>query len=554
MASIPLEPDLIEHTTAASVEEKAKLQKHFGRFDIFFFLICTLVGLDTLGAVSSYGAQSFVWLVCLAVFFFLPYALLTAELGSAFREEGGSYIWTKLSLGRFVGGVNSVLYWLSNPIWLGGALTITALAVFDEFFFNLGHVGSYVFAIAFIWFATWAAILSFGVGKWIPTIGAWGRILLLSGFTLTVIVYAFKHGVHGVGVGDFSPTFAIFIAAVPVLFFNFVGFELPSAAGDEMTDAQRDVPYTVKRAMVVAVLAYGVPILSILLVLPANQITSLDGFISAIKTVFTVYGGQVTTAADGTVTANLSGAGSVLGGIAAAGFIWALLSSGTTWIMGADRAQAVASYDGAGPRFLGTFSKRWGTPIAVNLLSGVFSTLMFIAAFELTSGNAAKYFTAALGLAISTTTISYLSIFPALYLLRRSHPHVPRPYRVPGGDGVAFAVSALTWLWALLASLSLLWPGIFTSWDVKKWDASLPTEFAGQRFQYELSQIVPLLLFIALGVLFYALGAPTRRRQVDISLVDESIVSAPAVVAPQRGPSDLESKPRAPSAPADPPA
>src|SRR5690349_1906342 len=161
MTAESLAPDLVERTTAAAVEEKAKLRKHFRRFDIFFFLICTIVGLDTLGAVSSFGAQAFVWLVFLAAFFFLPYALLTAELGSAFREEGGSYIWTKLALGRFVGGVNAVLYWLSNPIWLGGALTITALSVFNDFFFHLNHVGSYVFALGFIWFATWAAILSF---------------------------------------------------------------------------------------------------------------------------------------------------------------------------------------------------------------------------------------------------------------------------------------------------------------------------------------------------------------------------------------------------------
>ena len=125
MTAAALPPDVIETTTAAALEEKAKLRRHFGRFDIFFFLICTIVGLDTLGAVASYQAQAFVWLLFLAVFFFVPYALLTAELGSAFREEGGSYVWTKLSLGRFVAGVNSVLYWLSNPIWLGGALTIT---------------------------------------------------------------------------------------------------------------------------------------------------------------------------------------------------------------------------------------------------------------------------------------------------------------------------------------------------------------------------------------------------------------------------------------------
>jgi amino acid transporter len=524
MTAAALPFDLIETTTSAALQEKAKLKKHFGRFDIFFFLVCTIVGLDTLGAVSGYGGQAFVWLIFLAVFFFLPYALLVAELGSSFREEGGSYIWTKLSLGRFAGGVSSVLYWLSNPIWLGGALTITALEVFNEFFFKLNHVGSYVFALAFIWFATWAAILSFGVGKWIPTIGAWGRVILLTVFTLTVFVYAVKNGVHGVGGSGFKPTWAVFIAAVPVLFFNFVGFELPNAAGDEMKDAQKDVPYTIRRALIVAVLAYGIPILSILLVLPADQITSLGGFVDAIKTVFTVYGGSLSTAADGTVTATLTGAGKVLGTIAAAGFIWALLSSGTTWIMGADRAQAVASYDGAGPRLLGVFSQRWGTPIAVNLLSGVFASAMFIGAYELTSGDSAKYFTVALGLAISTTTISYLFIFPALYILRRKYPDVPRPFRVPGGDRVALLISVVTSFWALLATVSLLWPGFASSLHVSRWDDSLPEGFEGQRLNYEVAQLVPLLIFILIGVLFYAAGTATRRKQVQVSLVDESVV------------------------------
>jgi glutamate:GABA antiporter len=92
---------LVDRTTKAALEEKAKLQKHFGRFDIFFFLICTLVGLDTLGAVSNDGAQAFTWLAFLGIFFFVPYALLVAELGSSFPAEGGAYLWVKLAFGRF---------------------------------------------------------------------------------------------------------------------------------------------------------------------------------------------------------------------------------------------------------------------------------------------------------------------------------------------------------------------------------------------------------------------------------------------------------------------
>jgi amino acid transporter len=57
-----------------------------------------------------------------------------------------------------------------------------------------------------------------------------------------------------------------------------VGFELPNAAGDEMKDPQKDVPYTVIRAAIGTFVLYGAPILAILLVLPAAQITSLGGF------------------------------------------------------------------------------------------------------------------------------------------------------------------------------------------------------------------------------------------------------------------------------------
>ena len=56
-----------DHETLAAEQEKSKLKKHFGRFDMLFFLICTLVGVDTLGAVASNGPEGFTWLIVLAV-------------------------------------------------------------------------------------------------------------------------------------------------------------------------------------------------------------------------------------------------------------------------------------------------------------------------------------------------------------------------------------------------------------------------------------------------------------------------------------------------------
>jgi glutamate:GABA antiporter len=468
------------------------LEKSLSRRDVFFFLVCTLVGLDTLGSVAARGGEGFLWLVVLALFFFVPYALLVAELGSTFPAEGGPYVWAKLAFGRRTAAIVAVFYWVSNPIWLGGALTITAITTWNTFFFELGPFAKYVFGLALVWASILGAILSFRVGKWITIVGAWARVLLLGFFTLSVALYALVHGVHGMRFPDLAPSYDGFFAVVPLLFFNFVGFELPSAAGDEMVDPRRDVPFAVMRAAVAAVLCYGIPILSILVVLPAERITGLKGFIDAMQTVFGVYGT----------------AGTTLGRIAAMGFILALVTSGTSWIMGADRSQAVACLDGAGPRALGAFANRWGTPVPLNIASGIIATIVMLGAFAVAGASSERFFVASLNLGISTTTISYLGIFPALYLLRRRERAATRPYRVPGGDAGAIVVSALTLGWALLATICLVWPG-FGRADP---DAALPSGF--DRLGFEATQVLPLLVFLAVGLSFPRFGRPAAAQRL----------------------------------------
>jgi len=513
------EAEQVIETTASAEQEKRKLQRHFRRFDMFFYLICTVVTIDTIGAVASNGAEGFTWLIFLAIFFFLPYALSISEMGSAFPQEGGPYIWSRLAFGRPVAAVNSVIYWISNPIWVGGTLTIVSFAAIEEFFGNVPGAWKYIYALAFIWFVIGAAIISLQYGKWIPTLGAWARGAILTFFVITVIIWAAKHGVHGFGGHAFLPTYTIFIAVVPVLLFNYAGLEVPSAAGEEMVNPRRDVPKSVLSSAGTTVLAYGIPILAILIVLPQSQITGLTGFLLSVKTVFTVYGGTVTSSG-----ATLTGAGLILGRIAAVVFIFALASAGTTWIMGSDRNQAVASFDGAGPRILGRFSSRFGTPIAMNLCSGIVATALMIMAFQITGGNAAKYFSAVLGLTISTTTISYLFILPALVKLRYSRPDVDRPYRVPGGMAGAWICSILPTFFCLLATVVLVWPGFGVTWFGAGGDpnANLALlNFSHQRLQYELSQLIPLAAIIVIGIIFYFLGSRTRR-----DVVEEPIAAA----------------------------
>jgi amino acid transporter len=492
-----------EQTTELALLEKAKLVKSLGHLDMVFFTVCAIVGLDLLGQAASYGAQAFTWVVVLVVLFMFPYALLMSELGTAFPQEGGPYEWMKLTWGRFAAGIGAVLYWVTNPFWVGGSLCFVAT---DAWSSNIHEVGSstfgdYAFKFAFIWISIGVAIVSLKRGKWIPNLGAIVRFAVLGFFSITVVVYAIKHGVHGYGIGDFSPTAGIFIGLVPLLIFGFVGFELANGAAEEMNDPQRDVPRSVAKSGIISAIAYAIPIFGIVAVLPASDITGISGFMDAVHQMFGVYGG----------------AQDFLTNLMALGFIFALITSGAVWMMGSDRIQAVAAYDGAFIPWFGVFSERFGTPVRVNVLSGVTSTIFMVAAVRLLSSSEADTFTVVLYMAISTTLVSYILIFPALIKLRYSHPDVPRVFHVPGGSIGLWFVGVLCTLWVLLGS----WVAIFP--DTLEYAFGADYDFVDSwgvsRLRFEVFTLGTLGIVIGFAVIGYLLGKPVRDRSVEVPLV-----------------------------------
>jgi hypothetical protein len=69
-------------------------------------------------------------------------------------------------------------------------------------------------------------------------------------------------------------------------------------------------------------------------------------------------------------------------------------------------------------------------------------------------------------------------------------------------------------LWALLATVALIWPGFGVGWfgtSGNPNDDLAAFGFSHQRMAYELSQILPLAVIILVGIIFYALGRTTRQ-------------------------------------------
>ena len=117
----------------------------------------------------------------------------------------------------------------------------TFVAVVDRLIVPLEGAWRVPVALAFVRATVALAVALLRAGKRVPVAGAAAQVGLLGFFTLTVVLYAVRHGVHAPSAGDLAPSWAVFALVAPVLVYNFLGVELPSAAGEELRDPARDV-------------------------------------------------------------------------------------------------------------------------------------------------------------------------------------------------------------------------------------------------------------------------------------------------------------------------
>jgi glutamate:GABA antiporter len=142
-------------STALAKSQEKRFIKSLARIDITLFIVAAIISLDTIATIATGGSQSLFWAVFVALTFLIPISMLMAETGSAFAEEGGLYQWVKYAYGRLPAGIASVLYWITNPLWLGGSLCFIAFDAFSGYIFEIkgGSAGEWIFKLAFIWIA-----------------------------------------------------------------------------------------------------------------------------------------------------------------------------------------------------------------------------------------------------------------------------------------------------------------------------------------------------------------------------------------------------------------
>jgi amino acid transporter len=422
------------------------LPRVLGRRDLVLFSVSAILTIDTLASAASMGASWFGWWLLTVAFFFVPYGLITAELGSAWPQEGGVYVWVREAMGPRWGSLAAWAYWISVAYWVPSVYLVFA-GVFHSIFLKeavpaflrdgAGAVWLQTgIAVAVTWVTVAVGILRLSVSKWLPNLGGLVKAAIFLG--LGALGLGAVLGGHPPA-NDLSPARLVprlgdSLTFLPVIIYNALGFELMSGAGEEMRDPQRDVPWVVVVAGAAVAAIYTLGVGGILIVVPLGQLSLVTGTWDALSILGAQWGG----------------AGRTLVVLLGVGFLYACVANIVTWSLGCNRVAATAAAEGTLPALLGRRHPRLHTPHAAFVAMGVIATVL-LAGNAFLSDRADNVFWMTFRLSGVCFLVSYLLLFPAFVILRRRRPDAPRPYRLPGGPAAAWAAAGVCWLFVAAA-------------------------------------------------------------------------------------------------------
>ena len=427
----------------------------FRMFDMVLFSVAAMLLLSQLPVTAAVGPTAVFWTVAIIVVFFVPYGLVTSELGSTYPDAGGIYAWVVRAFGNRWGTRVSWWYWLNVGLWVPSVYLMFSGAISSMFFGGeLNFWVQIAITVTLIWINYWVNARSLQTGTWVSNVGAGITIAVIVALAVAGGIYAAAHGsATEWSASTMVPTDALpaFVAALPIIIYNFLGFELMSSASTHMANPRRDVPKTIAIAGVLIGGFYLVATIGMQLIVPADEISETTGLVDALRH------GLGDSAVAGAVV-NILGIGA----------LFCFFASLVPWTIGANIAAAESAQQGDLPKIFSRTHPERGTPVGAAMLCSMVGTVFtvgYAGLFSLTGGAIDDVFWNLFAFSSVIFLLPYIVMMLAFAKLRRVDGARPRPYRVPGGP-------AMTWLITWVPTVLLAASAVFFVWN--PFDFSLP--------------------------------------------------------------------------------
>jgi glutamate:GABA antiporter len=217
-------PAARKFTPSPSKAPKRVLQKVLHRLDMTLFTVCAILIVDQLAASAAIGMQSIFWWLLTFVLFFIPYGLITAELGSTYPQEGGIYAWVRRAFGPHWAGRTAWLWWVNVAFWMPAVYILFSGVLSDLFGLSLSLWGKITIALLLTWLTVMVNVATLEVGKWIPNIGAACKVTIMLAIGFGGAIYAFRTGAaNPFKLSTLTPSWSASLAFLPVIVYNYLG-------------------------------------------------------------------------------------------------------------------------------------------------------------------------------------------------------------------------------------------------------------------------------------------------------------------------------------------
>lgn len=418
-----------------------RFRKVLHSLDLTLFTVCAILVIDQLAASAAIGVQSIFWWVATLLLFFIPYGLITAELGSAYPQEGGIYAWVRRALGGRWAGRTAWLWWVNVAFWMPSVFILFAGILAELIAPDMGLWTKILITLGLTWLTVAINVVTLDVGKWIPNVGAVFKVVIMLSIGVGGIVYAARHGLaNSFDLSELRPSWGVSLAFLPVILYNFLGFELMSGAAEEMRDPARDVPLAITLSGLLIAGFYLFATVGMLVALPVTDIGLIAGLTDTFKRLF----------GDGPT-------GHVIVYALAGMSLYSLLANMVTWTLGANRSAAEAARMGDLPGIFARLHSRYRTPASSAVLGGVIGTGVLLLYGALAT-SAEDLFWTTFAFSSVVFLLPYLLLFWAFVRLRRTDPGTARPYRLPGGYPAAVVASLLCAAFVVQAIVFFVFP------------------------------------------------------------------------------------------------
>lgn len=269
---------------------------------VLSIFMLTMINVATIGSVKNwpvtaeYGLYSVFFFLLATLIFFIPTALISAELATGWPKIGGVFAWVKEAFGHRTGFLASWLQWMQTIVWYPTALAFIAATIAYIFKPSLSSNPIYTFCaiLVIFWGTTLINFRGMRTSGWISSLGMILGTFLPGLFIIALgCIWTFQGHPSQISftldnlIPDMTSISQLILFTGVMI--SLAGIEMSAVHALDVENPRKNYPKAILYSALI-ILGLSIPgVLSIAIVIPKGEISLLAGPIQAIAFFFEQY-------------------------------------------------------------------------------------------------------------------------------------------------------------------------------------------------------------------------------------------------------------------------